>query len=62
VRAVIAQLRNPVVDVSRTRRAAFVLLLALSFPFTLMALFFGIPLTLLARQAARVPAAGDRAI
>jgi hypothetical protein len=52
-RAVIEQMRNPIVDVTWTRRAGFVLLLALSFPFTLIALVFGIPLKLLLRQAAR---------
>jgi hypothetical protein len=52
-RAVIEQMRNPIVDVTWTRRARFVLLLALSFPFTLIALVFGIPLKLLLRQAAR---------
>lgn len=52
-RAVIEQMRNPIVDVTWTRRAGFVLLLALSFPFTLIALAFGIPLKLLSRQAAR---------
>ena len=52
-RAVIEQMRNPTVDVTWARRAGFVLLLALSFPFTLIALVFGIPLKLLLRQAAR---------
>jgi hypothetical protein len=52
-RAVIEQMRNPIVDVTWTRRAGFVLLLALSFPFTLIALVFGIPLKLLSRRAAR---------
>jgi class 3 adenylate cyclase len=52
-RAVIEQMRNPIVDVTWTRRAGFVLLLALSFPFTLIALLCGIPLKLLSRQAAR---------
>jgi hypothetical protein len=35
-------------------RAVFLLVLALTFPFTLLALVFGIPLKLLARQAERV--------
>jgi len=52
LRAVIEQMRNPVAAVTRTRRAVF-LLLALSFPFTLIALACGIPVKLLSRQAAR---------
>jgi hypothetical protein len=55
-RAIIEQMRNPIVDVTWTRRAGFVLLLARSFPFTLIAMVFGIPLKLLSRQAARVRA------
>jgi hypothetical protein len=54
LRAVIEQMRNPIIDVPWTRRAGFLLVLALTFPFTLLARVFGIPLKLLARQAERV--------
>lgn len=46
-RAVIEQMRHPIVDVPWSRRVGFVLLLALSFPFTLIAVVSGIPLKLL---------------
>jgi len=52
-RAVIEQMRHPIVHVAWIRRAAFVLLILLSFPFTLLAFLIGIPLKLLSRQAAR---------
>jgi len=57
IRAVIEQMRNPIVHVPWIRRAAFVLLMVLSFPFALLAMVLGIPLKLLSRQAthSRIP-------
>jgi len=57
IRAVVEQMRNPIVHAPWIRRAAFVLLMVLSFPFALLAMVLGIPLKLLSRQAthSRIP-------
>jgi hypothetical protein len=47
IRAVIEQMRNPIVHAPWIRRAAFVLLMVPLFPFTLLAMVLGIPLKLL---------------